>query len=63
MQRHRYWVEIYTLNEDSGIMSTQTGRTFSTVLECNDSYSGEQMLVSQYGGHNKEVRVLYQGVI
>jgi hypothetical protein len=61
MNKHKYWVEIHTLNESSGIMHTQTGQTFSTVIECNDSYTGEQMLKSQYSGYNKEVRVSYQG--
>lgn len=62
MQRHKYWVEIHTLNETHGIWHTQSGQTFNTVIECRDSYTGEQMLKSQYGGHNKEVRVIYQGV-
>lgn len=61
MQRHKYWIEIHTLNETSGVMHTQTGQTFSTVVECNDSYSGEQMLKAKYGGFNKEVYVTYQG--
>jgi hypothetical protein len=61
MQRYKYWVEIHTLNENSGVMHTQSGHTFTKIVEASDSYSGEQMIKAQYDGHNKEVRVFYQG--
>jgi hypothetical protein len=42
-------------------MHTQSGHTFTKIVEASDSYSGEQMIKAQYDGHNKEVRVFYQG--
>lgn len=52
MERHRFFVEVFTRpHGPDGAININTQDTFETVLECRNAVEGERMLKAQYGGN------------
>jgi hypothetical protein len=52
MERHKFYVEVYTKPWGSnGAESINSNDKFDTVIECRNANEGERMIKAQYGGN------------
>jgi len=60
MERHKFIIEVGEYYNGNGAWMTDTNKRFETVVECQNSNQGTNMLLAQYGGQDR-CRITWAG--